>query len=99
MKQQTQQFLQQRKVYMAIPILVLPFITMIFWALGGGQGTAVEARQIDPVGLNVNLPDAHFADKEVWDKLSLYEMAERDSNKFEEARESDPYYDLIAFQT
>lgn len=99
MKHQTQQFLQQRKLYMALPILALPFITIIFWALGGGQGTAVEARPIGPVGLNVNLPDAHFAEKEIWDKLSLYEMAERDSNKFEEARESDPYYDLIAFQT
>jgi conjugative transposon TraM protein len=36
---------------------------------------------------------------EIWDKLALYEMAERDSAKYEEARESDPYFDLIAFQT
>lgn len=99
MKPQTQQFLQKRKFYMALPILALPFITMIFWALGGGEGTSSQAMPIDSVGLNVNLPDAHFAEKEVWDKLSLYEMAERDSDKYEEARESDPYFDLIAFQT
>lgn len=99
MKQHTQQFLQKRKFYMALPVLALPFITMIFWALGGGEGTTVQAKPTDSVGLNFNLPDAHFAEKEVWDKLTLYEMAEQDSNKFEEARESDPYFDLIAFQT
>jgi conjugative transposon TraM protein len=99
MKTYTPQFLQKRKFYMALPILVLPFITMIFWALGGGQGASVQAHPVDSVGLNFSLPDAHFAEKEIWDKLALYEMAERDSNKFEEARESDPYFDLIAFQT
>lgn len=50
-------------------------------------------------GLNLSLPDAHFAKKEIWDKLSLYEMAERDSVKYEQARERDPYFELIAFQT
>lgn len=99
MKSHTPQFLQKRKFYMALPVLALPFITMIFWALGGGQGTTVQANPIDSVGLNFSLPDAHFGEKEIWDKLALYEMAERDSDKFEEARESDPYFDLIAFQT
>lgn len=99
MKPHTQQFLQKRKLYMALPILALPFITIIFWALGGGQVNGVEAKTADSVGLNFNLPDAQFAEKEIWDKLSLYEMAERDSDKFEEARESDPYFDLVAFQT
>lgn len=99
MKPHTQQFLQKRKFLIALPVLVLPFITLIFWALGGGQGATVQARTIDSVGLNVNLPDAHFDEKETWDKFALYEMAERDSNKYEEARESDPYFDLVAFQT
>lgn len=82
---------------MVLPLLVLPFLTMIFWALGGGQGTPVQAKSLNN-GLNFELPDAHFQDKEIWNKLSLYEMAERDSAKFEEARESDPYFDLITFQ-
>jgi conjugative transposon TraM protein len=99
MKQHTEQFLQKRKFYMALPVLALPFVTIIFWALGGGQGTAVQAMPVNTVGLNVSLPDAHFEEKEIWNKLTLYEMADRDSNKFEEARESDPYFDLIAFQT
>lgn len=93
----SQQFLRRRKFLMTLPLLVLPFLTMIFWALGGGQGTPVQAKSLNN-GLNFELPDAHFQDKEIWNKLSLYEMAERDSAKFEEARESDPYFDLITFQ-
>ncbi|MEX2234030.1 MAG: conjugative transposon protein TraM [Cyclobacteriaceae bacterium] len=99
MKPQTEKFLQKRRFIMVLPLLVLPFLTMIFWALGGGQGTTAQASAIDFSGLNFTLPDAHFDEKEIWDKLSLYEMAERDSARYEEARESDPYFDLIAFKS
>lgn len=97
MKPHTEQFLRKRKFYLMLPALVLPFLTMIFWALGGGQGVPAQAEAKDFDELNVTLPDAHFSEQETWDKLSLYEMAERDSAKYEEARESDPYFDLIAF--
>lgn len=97
MKSHTEQFLRKRKFYMVLPALVLPFLTMIFWALGGGQGVPAQADAKDFDELNVTLPDAHFSEQETWDKLSLYEMAERDSAKYDEARESDPYFDLIAF--
>lgn len=99
MKLHTDKFLQKRRFFMVLPLLVLPFLTMIFWALGGGQGIPAEAQANDLAGLNFTLPDAHFDEKEIWDKLSLYEMADRDSAKYEEARESDPYFDLIAFKS
>jgi conjugative transposon TraM protein len=99
MKQHTDKFLQKRRFYMVLPALVVPFLTMIFWALGGGQGVPAQAKTVEYVGLNLALPDAHFDEREIWDKLSLYEMAERDSAKYEEARESDPYFDLIAFKS
>ena len=95
----SQKFLQRRKLLMMLPLLVLPFITMMFWALGGGQGSPVQAKSLETTGLNLDLPDAKFQDKEIWDKLSLYEIAERDSAKFEDARESDPYFDLVTFQS
>src|SRR5690606_37737042 len=98
MKPHSQKFLQRRKFLMVMPLLVLPFLTMMFWALGGGQGTSVNAMTTDKSGLKSTLPDAHFDGDEIWDKLSLYEIAERDSAKFEQARESDPYFDLIAFE-
>jgi conjugative transposon TraM protein len=92
MKTHSQTFLQQRKFYMVLPLLVLPFVTMIFWALGGGQGTPVQAQQLKS-GLNLELPGAHFGkEDELWDKFTLYEQAKRDSMKYEEAKRNDPYY-------
>jgi len=98
MKARSQKFIQQRKFLMMLPLLVTPFITMIFWALGGGKGIPAQAA-VAADHLNVSLPDAHFGKREVWDKLSLYEIAERDSARFDEARKSDPYFDLITFET
>lgn len=94
----TQKFLQRRKRFMVLPLLTLPFLTMIFWTLGGGHGIPVNASPIQIAGLNFELPEAQFQETEIWNKLTLYEMAEHDSAKFEEARESDPYFDLVTFQ-
>ncbi|MEO7988610.1 MAG: conjugative transposon protein TraM [Chryseolinea sp.] len=92
MKTHSQKFLRQRRFYMVLPLLVTPFITMIFWALGGGQGTPVQAQEVKS-GLNTELPGAHFdKEDELWDKFALYEQAKRDSLKYEEARRNDPYY-------
>lgn len=92
MKTHSQKFLQQRRFYMVLPLLALPFITMIFWALGGGQGTPAQAQEVKS-GLNLELPSAHFdKEDEMWDKFALYEQAKRDSIKYEEARRNDPYY-------
>ena len=99
MKPHTQKFLQQRRFYMVLPVLALPFITMIFWALGGGQGTTVQAKEIQGAGLNLSLPGAHFGkEDELWDKFSLYEQAKRDSLKYEEARRNDPYYEVATLK-
>jgi conjugative transposon TraM protein len=92
MKPHSQKFLQQRRFYMVLPLLVLPFITMIFWALGGGQGIPVQAQEVKS-GLNMELPGPHFdKEDELWNKFDLYEQAKRDSLKYEEARRNDPYY-------
>jgi len=99
MKPNTQQFLQRRRFYMVLPLLVLPFITMIFWALGGGQATSVQAGEVKLSGLNLDLPGANFKKgEELWDKFSLYEQAKRDSLKYEEARKNDPYYEMKTLQ-
>ncbi|RVT98459.1 conjugative transposon protein TraM [Mucilaginibacter limnophilus] len=68
---------KQRKFYLVLPLLVLPFLTMAFWALGGGKGgrdTAVYGK-----GLDTDLPEAQFGDKEKNDKLAVYQAAQRDS--------------------
>jgi conjugative transposon TraM protein len=89
----TQKYLQQRKFLMALPLLVLPFLTATFWALGGGSGTPADTNAEQLRGLNLDLPPAHFSEEQL-DKLSLYETARRDSMKFREARQNDPYFNL-----
>jgi conjugative transposon TraM protein len=91
----TQKFIRMRKLIMTLPLLVTPFLIMIFWALGGGKGTAASTPPSERAGLNPGLPDAHFkSERNAWDKLSLYEQAHRDSMKVREARRTDPYVKL-----
>jgi len=73
-------FLKRRKFLMVLPLLVLPFVTMGFWALGGGSKNTVTAVQSGH-GLNTVLPDAELKAKEEPDKMSLYDQAQRDSVK------------------
>jgi conjugative transposon TraM protein len=95
MKPNTQQFKQRRRFVMVLPLLVTPFLTLIFWALGGGQGTATYGMKAKNAGLNLELPNAQFQkDDNAWDKLSLYQQAQRDSIKYNEAKRNDPYFKL-----
>ena len=95
MKRITQKLIQRRKFIMVLPVLVMPFLTLLFWALGGGKGTAAHATKDDKAGLLLELPDAQFKDDaKAWDKLSLYQQAQRDSLKFNEAKRNDPYFRL-----
>ncbi len=92
-KTHSQQFLQKRKFLIALPILVLPFITLMFWALGGGKVNDAQAQQpTTKEGLNLELPDAYLKDDKTLDKLSYYEKAASDSAKLEELMKNDPYY-------
>ncbi|MDT3404274.1 conjugative transposon protein TraM [Mucilaginibacter terrae] len=72
---------KRRKFYLALPILILPFMTIAFWALGGGkkEGQPDEVRNA-PAGLNTTLPNASFKEEKKQDKLALYQQAARDSS-------------------
>ena len=99
MKPHSQKFLQQRKFYMMLPLLVLPFLTIVFWALGGGKGTS-QPLQRTPSGLNIKLPGAYFdKNDEHWNKLALYDQARRDSLRHQQARKTDPYYKVALLDT
>jgi|CXWL01.1.fsa_nt_gi conjugative transposon TraM protein len=89
--QQSQAFLRKRKMMLVLPLLVIPFLTMAFWALGGGQAKQNAATAKQP-GLNLNLPDAGLKDDNMADKLSFYDKADKDSLKREEWMRTDPYY-------
>ena len=84
-----EQLLRKRKLLTVLPIIAIPFLTLMFWAMGGGKGegdTVVAKKD----GLNTSLPDAKLED-EGRDKLSLYDQALKDSLDLEEARNADPY--------
>jgi conjugative transposon TraM protein len=85
-------FLRKRKMMLILPLLVLPFITMAFWALGGGKGNTDKNAITATTGLNTKLPESSLKDDKNVDKLSYYDKADTDSLKRKELLRSDPYY-------
>ena len=85
-------FLRQRKMMLVLPVLIIPFVTMGFWALGGGQGQTKNNLADNNKGLNLQLPDANLKDDKNADKLSFYNEADADSLKRDELLRNDPYY-------
>ncbi|MCW3106876.1 MAG: hypothetical protein JWQ09_1382 [Segetibacter sp.] len=87
------QLLRKRKLLIVLPLLVLPFVTLLFWTLGGGNASDAQSQKQDSKqGLNMELPDANLKDDKPLDKLSYYEKAASDSAKLEELMKNDPYY-------
>jgi len=70
---------KQRKFLLVIPLLVIPFLTMAFWALGGGKNNA--ARPQAARGIDMTLPEAQFRKDQKQDKLSVYQASTRDSSQ------------------
>lgn len=77
--QYSPEFLKERKFLMIIPLLILPFLTMAFWALGGGKSNNSAFDTPAARGLNANLPEAHFKDQKSEDKMSVYQNQKQDS--------------------
>jgi len=87
--QRSQAYLRKRKMMVVLPLLVVPFLTMAFWSLGGGNVARGEMKQTQ--GLNLRLPNPKLSD-EFADKLSFYDKADKDSMKLAEQIRNDPYY-------
>ncbi len=86
----SEKYLKKRKFLVMLPVLVLPFITMGFWALGGGSLSTESTKK--EAGLNPLLPSANLKDESMLDKLSFYKQADADSLKRAEYMRNDPYY-------
>lgn len=85
--------LKKRKMLIMLPVLVLPFITMLFWSLGGGKGTTNASADIgEKKGFNSILPNPKFKEDTSLDKLSYYNQAAMDSIKLQEQIKKDPNY-------
>src|SRR6266487_5089835 len=92
-KKHSQQLLRKRKFLTVLPLLTLPFITMVFWSLGGGKGnSAIAENLVKQKGLNLKLPEAKLRNEKGFNKLSFYEQATLDSEKILKERKLDPYW-------
>jgi conjugative transposon TraM protein len=88
---------KMKKMLLMLPVLVIPFLTMAFWALGGGGNKKQIAGK--EKGLNLQLPDAHLKDERGMDKLGFYDKADKDSIKMAEWMRSDPYFKKDSFMS
>ncbi|WP_429380213.1 conjugative transposon protein TraM [Mucilaginibacter sp. UYCu711] len=68
---------KQRKFLLVLPLLVIPFITMAFWALGGGKNNREQVTNTQ--GLDASLPEAQFKKNSNSNKMAVYQQAVRDS--------------------
>lgn len=82
--------LKQRRFQLVLPLICIPFLTLMFWIMGGGKTEKVIASQNG--GLNVNLPDAKKEDNSLLNKMDFYNQAVKDSLKQLELMRADPNY-------
>lgn len=80
---------RKRKALMILPLLVIPFVALVFWGIGGGKAEKQNARTLSN-GLNAHLPGAKLDDQPM-DKLSMYQQATKDSIARQEAERFDPF--------
>lgn len=74
------EFLKERKFLMMVPALIFPFLTMAFWALGGGRNSNhLTRQQFAKQGLNTTLPQAQLKSDSNQDKMDVYQTAVKDS--------------------
>jgi conjugative transposon TraM protein len=88
--QHTSQFLRKRKFLLFLPIVVIPFMTLLLWSMGFGRSTQPEVDK--HAGFNTKLPSPAIDQNAPTDKLSLYQKADADSIKRMSMHEYDSLY-------
>ncbi|PWS32183.1 conjugative transposon protein TraM [Pedobacter paludis] len=90
----TRAYQNQRKLMVMLPIIIVPFMTILFWLFGGGSGEA-SAKAEKHVGINTSLPGAELKTEGKLDKMAFYKLAEKDSADQESISKRDPYMDMF----
>lgn len=80
---------------LVLPLVILPFITLLFWVLGGGKGKETPFSTEKKTGFNMLLPNPKLKEDSSLDKMSYYDQASVDSIKLEEQKKKDPNYSII----
>lgn len=82
---------RQKRLAAFLPLFIVPFITLIFWTLGGGRIDKNKTEEDTKSKVNMEIPDANFEKKQPSDKMSFYAQALLDSAKKKELSQNDPY--------
>jgi len=85
---------KKRQMMLVLPLLVLPFITLLFWVLGGGKSKETALSGETKPGFNMRLPNPKLKEDAALDKMSYYDQAAADSIKLEEQKKKDPNYSM-----
>jgi len=83
---------KKRKLFLVLPLIALPFISILFYVLGGGRMGTATAENDTKQGFNFKLPISKFKEDSTLDKMSYYEKAATDSMKLLEQIKKDPNY-------
>ncbi|TXE13418.1 conjugative transposon protein TraM [Algoriphagus aquimarinus] len=87
-----QKFRQRRQLLLMIPILTVPFLTLTFWALGGGKTPSDFSVASKQKGFNLELPGIAENEEKVLDKMEHYQRSKADSTRYLQEVNKDPYY-------
>ncbi|TDX01844.1 conjugative transposon protein TraM [Dinghuibacter silviterrae] len=74
----------QLKMLLVAPLVVIPLLTLVAWLAGVGKETLVQTARAENKVPAPEPPPAH-----PWNKMSLYDEAERDSTRFAEVAKAD----------
>lgn len=87
--QNSQAFINQRKMAMVLPIFVLPVATLLFWMFGGGT-QASTAQTTNQSGINTTVPEGQ-SDGIVSDKREAYNKAQQERERQNKMSSLDEY--------
>ena len=79
---------RKKKLLLTLPLVVVPLLTLLFVALGGGKG--IQGPSPGGTGFNLRLPAARLKGIRGWTKLNFYQQADLDSEKSGLKRMSEP---------
>lgn len=73
---------RQRKFLLLLPVVVVPFVTLLLWSLGIIGGNESKAAAVAKTGgFNFHLPEAKQAKDSNWSKMQYYAAADKDSER------------------
>ncbi|MGA9652165.1 conjugative transposon protein TraM [Pedobacter sp.] len=73
----------KRKLLLFLPMLMLPFLALAFYAMGGGRFASDEMQK--NTGISSALPEASFGKEKTIDKMEIYQQSQKDSEKSPDA--------------